>query len=148
MPGGQKSSGRRPRKKQRPEGEEKHFQKRPGPQAQREQCPEGEKKCCQKREAPVSGGGSRAWQVPAVAPVASGMQTWFASQKFPPPASLTRYAHNPKYTQTQQPPYSHYISSLTFGVYMLRIWGYVSPFPLLINTSAKKPKQQLTHPTF
>jgi len=44
MPGGKKSAGRRPRKKQRPEGEKKHFKKRPGPQAQREQRPEGEEK--------------------------------------------------------------------------------------------------------
>jgi len=56
MPGGKKSAGRRPRRKQRPEGErsraawpiktfsvkkprpkgeEKHFKKRPGPQAQK-----------------------------------------------------------------------------------------------------------------
>ena|GEM_PF-4490319 len=35
MPGGRESPGRRPRRKQRPEGEEKHFKKRPGPQAQK-----------------------------------------------------------------------------------------------------------------
>ena len=43
MPGGRESAGRRPRRKQCPEGEKKHFKKWPGPQAQREQRPEGEK---------------------------------------------------------------------------------------------------------
>jgi len=37
----QKRPGPQAQREQRPEGEEKHFQKRPGPQAQREQCPEG-----------------------------------------------------------------------------------------------------------